>query len=80
MRYRAYAESTACRSSCAGQVKDLTSKIVEKDLQVQAAIDSSQALKMELRKKEKELTESVYLKLAVVVHGATGSQEWLLLQ
>ena len=59
MHCRAYSESTACRLSCDGQVKDLTDKIVEKDLQIQAAVDSSQAFKVQLQKKEKELTKSV---------------------
>ncbi len=52
-------ELKACRSSSDDQVKDLTSKIVEKDLQIQAALDSNQALKMQLQKREGELTESV---------------------
>ena len=55
--FRSYTELTACKTSCEDQVKDLTSKIVEKDLQIQAALDSGHALKIQLQKQEQEHTK-----------------------
>ena len=54
---RTYMELASSQASCGDQVKELTSKVVEKDLHIQAALDSTQALKMQLQRKEKELSE-----------------------
>ncbi len=54
---RAYKELACSETSCGDQVKDLTSKVVEKDLQIQVALDSNHALKIQLQRKEKELLE-----------------------
>lgn len=54
--YRAYAEQRSCRSSWEKREKELTRTIVEKDLHIQSLNDTIQAMKMEVQKKEEELT------------------------